>query len=51
VNDIDKALAEFKSRKVSIVQRPSPAVAFGGRRIAWFVTPDRLVVELLEAHA
>ena len=51
VNDIEKALAEFKLRKASIVQRPCPAVAFEGRRIAWFVTPDRLVVELLEAHA
>ncbi len=51
VNDIEKALAEFKSRKASIVQRPCPAVAFEGRRIAWFITPERLVVELLEAHA
>jgi methylmalonyl-CoA/ethylmalonyl-CoA epimerase len=51
VDDIEKALAEFKSRKASIVQRPCPAVAFEGRRIAWFVTPERLIVELLEAHA
>jgi methylmalonyl-CoA/ethylmalonyl-CoA epimerase len=51
VDDIEKALAEFKSRKALIVQRPCPAVAFEGRRIAWFVTPERLVVELLEAHA
>ena len=51
VDDIEKALAEFKSRKATIVQRPGPAVAFEGRRIAWFVTPERLVVELLEAHA
>ena len=48
VDDIQKALAVFKSRKASIVQRPCPAVAFKGRQIAWFVTPERLIVELLE---
>ncbi len=50
VNDIEHALSVFKSRKASIAQRPCPAVAFDGRRIAWFITRERLVVELLEAH-
>lgn len=50
VGDIEQALGVFKSRKGSIVQRACPAVAFEGRRIAWFVTPERLVVELLEKH-
>jgi methylmalonyl-CoA/ethylmalonyl-CoA epimerase len=50
VADIEKALAVFKSRKASIAQRPCPAVAFGGRRIAWFITKEKLVVELLETH-
>lgn len=50
VEDIEQALAAFKSRKASVVQRPCPAVAFEGRRIAWFITPERLVVELLEKH-
>jgi len=49
VDDIENALAVFKTRKAAIVQRPCPAIAFHGRRIAWFVTPERLVVELLEA--
>ncbi len=48
VEDIEHALSVFKSRKASIVQRPCPAVAFEGRSIAWFVTPERLIVELLE---
>ena len=48
VDDIDQALAAFKSRKAAIVQRPCPAVAFDGRRIAWFITREKLVVELLE---
>ncbi len=50
VDDIEKALEAFKLRKASIVQRPCPAVAFEGRRIAWFITRERLVVELLETQ-
>ena len=48
VKNIEEALGVFKSRRAAIVQRPCPAVAFEGRRIAWFVTPEKLVVELLE---
>lgn len=48
VDNIEEALGVFKSRRSVIVQRPCPAVAFNGRRIAWFVTPEKLVVELLE---
>ncbi|HLH04121.1 MAG TPA: VOC family protein [Bryobacteraceae bacterium] len=48
VGDIEHALDVFKSRKAAIVQRPCPAVAFDGRRIAWFITREKLVVELLE---
>jgi methylmalonyl-CoA/ethylmalonyl-CoA epimerase len=48
VDDIGHALATLKSRKASIVQEPCPAVAFHGRRIAWLITRERLVVELLE---
>ena len=48
VEDIEGALSIFKSRKAAIVQRPCPAVAFDGRRIAWFITREKLVVELLE---
>jgi len=50
VDNIEEALAAFRARKASVIQRPCPAVAFEGRRIAWFVTPERLVVELLETH-
>jgi len=31
-----------------IVKQPLPAVAFGGRRIAWVYTKQRLLVEYLE---
>jgi hypothetical protein len=31
-----------------VVKNPLPAVAFGGRRIAWVYTPEKLLVEYLE---
>lgn len=39
--------AMLRSRAV-LVREPAPAVAFGGRRIAWICTRERLLVELLE---
>jgi len=34
-----------------VVSGPAPAVAFGGRRIAWFYTSTRQVFELVEEVA
>ncbi len=48
VHDLERALAAFKTRGAVIAKRPLPAVAFDGRRIAWIVTPEKLLVELLE---
>jgi hypothetical protein len=31
-----------------MIRRPQPAVAFGGRRIAWFVSREKLLIEFLE---
>jgi methylmalonyl-CoA/ethylmalonyl-CoA epimerase len=31
-----------------VIQNPVPAVAFDGRSIAWLMTPDGLLVELVE---
>jgi hypothetical protein len=31
-----------------VIHRPTPAVAFGGRRIAWLTGQDRLLIELIE---
>ncbi len=50
VADIERAIEVFQSRRALVVQHPCPAVAFEGRRIAWFITRERLVVELLETH-
>ena len=49
VQDLEQALAAFKSRGAVLAKRPLPAVAFDGRRIAWIVTAEKLLVELLEA--
>lgn len=31
-----------------MVRRPAAAVAFSGRRIAWFLTRESLMIEFLE---
>ena len=31
-----------------LIAEPVPAVAFGGRKVAWFRSPDKLSVELVE---
>ena len=38
----------LRSRGSLIVKRPKPAVAFQGRRIAWVLTPEKFLIELLE---
>ena len=48
VDDIDAALAQVRATQGSVISGPVPAVAFAGRRIAWFYTPARQLVELVE---
>lgn len=48
VADLEQELAELRSRGAIIAKRPKPAVAFQGRRIAWVITAEKLLVELLE---
>ncbi len=48
--DIDKALEHAVSNGCLIVSQPAPAVAFGGRRIAWIYTGARQLFELVEAE-
>lgn len=47
-NDIESALAHVRSKGCVVVSNPVPAVAFGGRRIAWFYTRTRQLFELVE---
>jgi catechol 2,3-dioxygenase-like lactoylglutathione lyase family enzyme len=49
VADIDKALAEVKAARGLVVLKPTPDVAFDGRRIAFFMHRAHGLVELVEA--
>jgi len=51
VANVDQQLAEFRSDGAVIAKRPKPAVAFDGRRIAWVITRERFLIELLEESA
>jgi methylmalonyl-CoA/ethylmalonyl-CoA epimerase len=48
VKDLDSHLRFCQSVDTLIIRPPVPAVAFGGRRIAWGVTKKRLLMEFLE---
>ena len=48
-SDIDGALAHARETGCLVVASPVPAVAFGGRRIAWIYTRSRQLFELVEA--
>ncbi|HEX4005001.1 MAG TPA: VOC family protein [Acidobacteriaceae bacterium] len=50
VADLDAHLAWCKSEGTIILRSPVPAVAFGGRRIAWVMTRKKLLVEFLESQ-
>ncbi len=50
VEDIEAHLEFCKSVGTIIVRPPVPAVAFGGRRIAWALIKKRLLVEFLESQ-
>jgi methylmalonyl-CoA/ethylmalonyl-CoA epimerase len=51
VDDIEQQIGKMKLLKAMLIRRPQPAVAFGGRRIAWMRTRDKLLVEYLERPA
>lgn len=48
VADLDAAVNEFRSRGAVLAAPAKPAVAFEGRRIAWLMTREKLLIELLE---
>lgn len=49
VQDLDATVAKFRAKRCLLLSKPTPAVAFGGRRVAFLLTPERDLVELLEA--
>jgi methylmalonyl-CoA/ethylmalonyl-CoA epimerase len=48
VHMLEEAIAELRSKGSLIAKPPKPAVAFEGRRIAWLLTAEKLLLELLE---
>ena len=44
----ERSIIAMRKRGSMIVKRPKPAVAFQGRRIAWVMTSEKLLIELLE---
>jgi methylmalonyl-CoA/ethylmalonyl-CoA epimerase len=51
VADLQRCLERARANRCVVLGEPVPAVAFGGRRIAWIYTPTRHLIELLEATA
>ena len=49
VSDMEPTLVKMRANGCLLVSGPVPAVAFGGRRIAWVLLPSRHLVELLES--
>ncbi len=49
IADIASACERLRDRGMLLVAPPVPAMAFGGRRIAWLIDADCLLVELVES--
>ena len=50
IDDLELGLREARDAGLAVVAAPAPAVAFGGRSIAWVWSKNRLLIELLERH-
>lgn len=48
VKDCETGLSVVRQNGGVIVRRPKPAVAFGGRKIAWALTAEKLLIEFLD---
>jgi|SRR5208282_4097807 len=48
VGDLEAELRKSRGQSGLLVRPPLPAIAFGGRRIAWVYTRARLLLEFLE---
>lgn len=48
VDHLEKQLELSRAVGGLVVRPPLPAVAFGGRRISWFYTKEKLLIEYLE---
>ena len=48
VDDLHKQIQQMKTHQALLLRTPQPAIAFGGRDIAWMMTRDKLLVEYLQ---
>ncbi len=48
IDDLEAGLKTAREHGLIMTARPTPAVAFGGRRIAWVCSKSHLLMELLE---
>ncbi len=48
VDDLDGELARLRRERCVPTTRPHPAVAFGGRRVVFLMTPLGFILELIE---
>jgi methylmalonyl-CoA/ethylmalonyl-CoA epimerase len=51
VSDLTKAGDQLRAAGAVPTSDPKPAVAYGGKQIQFFVTPMRIMIELIEAPA
>jgi methylmalonyl-CoA/ethylmalonyl-CoA epimerase len=47
-DSLDEAIEKFRAKRCMLFSGPTPAAAFGGRRIAFLFTPQRDIIELVE---
>jgi methylmalonyl-CoA/ethylmalonyl-CoA epimerase len=50
VNNLDEAVRVAPTRGLMMIRRAQPAIAFGARRVAWFLSREHLLIEYLEEH-
>lgn len=50
VADLDAALTAVRAQGCIPLGRPQPAVAFGGQRVMFFMSPLRFIIELIEGE-
>ena len=51
IEDLDRTVRDARSSGLLMIRRPQQAVAFSGRRIAWFISREKLLIEFLERVA
>jgi catechol 2,3-dioxygenase-like lactoylglutathione lyase family enzyme len=46
--DIEASCGDWRASGFFLIRDPTPAVAFRGRRIAWLMSPEHVLLELVE---